>query len=328
MPLIDLHCDTIGVIDRFKRTKNTEISLKENSLQIDEKKLLSADYYAQCFAMFVIFEVENPFEACINMIDTFYEKINECENIQLALTYDDLIKNHKENKISAILTIEEGGVCKNNLSFLNIFYRLGVRMITLNWNFENGVGHPNYGKYIDGKPDYVTPNTEEGLTDFGFSMVKRMNELGMIIDVSHMSDKGFWDIINTSTKPIIASHSNARKVCKHVRNLTDEMIIALNQKGGVMGMNYCATFMDDDPIIGKNTIDCTINHINHIKNLVGIDIIALGSDFDGINPDIELKDASYMNQLVNRLHKEGFTEEEIDKMCYKNALRIFETVLK
>lgn len=328
MAILDLHCDTISVIDRLKRKEGIDISLKENKLQVDQKKLLSGNYFAQCFAMFVFFDCENPFEACINLIDTFYEKICECEHLKLALNYDDLIKNNKDNKISAILTIEEGGVCKNNLSFLNTFYRLGVRMICLNWNFVNGVGYPNYGKYIDDKPDFITPNTKDGLTEFGFSMVKRMNELGMVIDVSHLSDKGFWDVINTSTKPIVASHSNARAVCKFVRNLTDDMIIALHQNGGVMGMNYCAAFLNDDENIGKNTIDWAIEHIKHIKDLVGVDVISLGSDFDGINPDIELKDASYMTMLVERLKIEGFNEEEIDKMCYKNALRVFKEVLK
>lgn len=327
MPIIDLHCDTIGVIDRFKRKKDQEISLIKNNLQVDEEKLLKADYYAQCFAMFVYYEVDNPFEACINAIDTFYEKLKETNEIKLALSYQDLIENHKNKKISAILTIEEGGVCKSNISFLNIFYRLGVRMICLNWNFVNGISHPNYGKFIDDLPDYITPNTKDGLTDFGFQMVKRMNELGMVVDVSHISDKGFWDVINTSTKPIVASHSNARSVCKHVRNLSDEMIIALNKNGGVMGMNYCAAFLDDDPEIGKSTIKCTINHIRHIKELVGVDVIALGSDFDGIDSNIELKDASYMNLLENELHKEGFTQEEIDKMFHLNALRVFKEIL-
>lgn len=328
MKIIDLHCDTICVIDRFNRKKNENISLIENSLQIDEKKLISGNYFAQCFAMFVFLEGENPFEACVNEIDTFYQKIEECENIKLALNYDDLIKNNTDNKVSAILTIEEGGVCKGNLSFLNIFYRLGIRMICLNWNFENEIGFPNYGKFIEDKPDYITPNIKDGLTEFGFTMVKRMNELGMIVDVSHLSDKGFWDVLNTSSKPIVASHSNARGVCKHVRNLTDEMIIALHKKGGVMGMNYCASFLNDDETIGKNTIDCLIEHIIYIKNLVGVDVIALGSDFDGINPDIELKDASYMVGFVERLVQEGFSKDEIDKICYLNALRVFKEVLK
>ncbi len=202
-------------------------------------------------------------------------------------------------------------------------------MICLNWNFINGVGHPNYGKFnADGIPDFITPNTNEGLTLFGFEMVKKMNELGMIVDVSHLSDKGFWDVINTSKNPIIASHSNARSVCKHVRNLDDDMIKALHKNGGIMGMNYCAAFLNDDEEIGRSTIKCTIEHMKYIKELVGVDVIALGSDFDGIDPNIELKDASLMTLLIDEMKKEGFTEEEIDKITYKNALRVFKEVLK
>ena len=99
---------------------------------------------------------------------------------------------------------------------------------------------------LDSKPDFKTPNINDGLTEFGIQMVKEMNKLGMIIDVSHLSDKGFYDVINTTTKPIVASHSNARGACNHVRNLTDDMIIKLHQNGGVMGMNFCADFLNED----------------------------------------------------------------------------------
>lgn len=327
MGIIDLHCDTIGVLYQKHKT-GQPLRLEDSALQIDTNKLIAGDYYAQCFAMFVYYEVENPFEVCIEMIDLFYEELKKSETIRLALTYEDILKNHENQKISALLTIEEGGVTKSNLVYLRTFYRLGVRMICLNWNFENGVGYPNYGAYdASGKPDYRTPNTEKGLTEYGFSMVREMNRLGMIIDVSHLSDKGFWDVIHTTVKPIVASHSNARGVCGHVRNLTDEMIIALHENGGVMGMNYCADFMDDDPKQGENTIACTIRHIRYIKNLVGVDVIALGSDFDGIDPNIELKDASFLPRLVQALREDDFTEEEIDKITYKNALRVFQAVL-
>ena len=181
----------------------------------------------------------------------------------------------------------------------------------------------NYGKINDnGIPDFITPNTMDGLTAFGFEMIKKMNELGIIIDVSHLSDKGFWDCINTSTKPIVASHSNARGVCNHVRNLTDDMIIALNKNGGVMGMNYCAAFLADDEEEGKNTVKKTVEHIKYIKNLVGVDVIALGSDFDGIDPNIELSNASMMEKMITALKEEGFTEVEINKITHENILRV------
>jgi len=327
MNIFDLHCDTISVIHNDKK-KGNEISLKMNDLQIDENKLKAGKYYAQCFAMFIYYEVDNPYLECKKMIDTFTSELKKCNNLSLALSYNDLIDNNNDNKISAILTIEEGGGVASSLLKLEEFYKLGVRMICLNWNFNNGVGHNNYGKLnADGKPDYITPNTTEGLTDFGFSMVKRMNELGMIVDVSHLSDKGFWDVINTSSKPIVASHSNARAICKHVRNLTDEMIIALAKNGGIMGMNYCAQFMDDDPKKGEDTIECTIRHMKYIKALAGVDVIALGSDFDGIDPNISLRDASMYQLLIVRMKEEGFTDEEIDKITHLNALRVFKEVL-
>ena len=201
-------------------------------------------------------------------------------------------------------------------------------MICLNWNFINGVGHPNFTYEKDKKPDFKTPNTKDGLTDFGFEMVKEMNKLGMIVDVSHLSDKGFWDVINTTNKPIVASHSNARGACNHVRNLTDEMIIALHKNGGVMGMNYCASFLNENEEIGKNTIDEVIRHMKYIKNLVGVDVIALGSDFDGIEPDIELRDASLMPNLIEKMRETGFNEEEIAKITHLNFLRVAKEVLK
>lgn len=281
MSFFDLHCDTIGRIYQENK-KGNKMELSRSNLQIDIEKLVHVDYYAQCFAMFVHYTEDNPLETCLEMIDLFYQEIEKNTNVKIAYTYQDLLSNHSNKKISTILTIEEGGVCKSNLSFLRNFYRLGVRMICLNWNYENGVGHPNYGKYYNGIPDFVTPNTVNGLTDFGKSMVKEMNRLGMIVDVSHLSDRGFWDVINITNKPIVASHSNARSVCHHVRNLTDDMIVALSKNGGIMGMNYCAAFLDDNEEQGKNTIDCVIAHMKYIKNLVGVDVLALGSDFDGI----------------------------------------------
>lgn len=321
MPIIDLHCDTIGCL----YNKN-DADLSQNNLQIDVDKLIKGQYMLQCFAMFVDSKKAEPFKTCIEMIDLFYEQIAKNKDLKVCYTFNDIIKNANDQKISALLTIEEGEVIEGNLSYLKTLHRLGVRMICLSWNYKNQLGYPNINlnqKNID----HFTPNVEDGLTKFGIEVVKMMNDLNMIIDVSHLSDRGFWDVINTSTKPIVASHSNCRSVCNHVRNLTDEMIIALNKNGGIMGMNYCNEFLDNNPQIGRRTIECLIKHIKHIKKLVGVDVIALGSDFDGINSNIELKDASLLTQLVDALYANGFTKEEIDKITYKNALRVFQKVL-
>lgn len=320
MKILDLHCDTISVIHN-----NKGFSLNNPCLQVSVDKLKKGNYIMQCFAMFIPYTLENPLEECIQMTDTFYKQLELYPDIEIVRSYSDIVKNDKNNKISALLTIEEGGVTKGNLSYLRTFYRLGVRMICLNWNFVNGVGYPNIIKGMNSDP--LEPNTTQGLTDYGKSMVVEMQKLGMIVDVSHLSDKGFWDVLALAKKPIVASHSNCRAVCKHVRNLTDEMIIALKENGGVMGMNFCADFLSDSIEIGKNTIDCVLRHIWHIKKLVGVDVIALGSDFDGIDPDIELKGADLMPMLVHAMKDSGLTEEEIEKITYKNALRVIQANL-
>ena len=321
IPVIDLHCDTIMALYQKK-----ENELKSNSLQIDINKLKEGNYLAQVFAMFVFLKGnDNPFKVCDEMIDLFYSELEKNKDeIKLALTYDEVIKNHEQGLVNAILSIEEGGVIDGVLSNVDYFYERGVRMICLNWNFINGIGHPNF--VLSEKPDFTKPNTEQGLTPFGIDVVKRMEKLGMIIDVSHLSDKGFWDVFNNTTKPFIASHSNSRSVCNHVRNLTDDMILALKKNGGVMGINYCQDFISEEN--KHSSIEDIIKHINHIVKVGGIDIVGLGSDFDGIDPDIELKDASFLTSLEDALVKEGYSNEDIEKIMYKNVLRVFENVLK
>ena len=233
----------------------------------------------------------------------------------------------KNGYMSSMLTIEEGGVTQGNLSFLRNLYLLGVRMITLTWNFENGIGFPNFKEVEDGKPDMHTPNTEDGLTEYGIEMVKEMEKLGIIIDVSHLSDKGFYDVLENTTKPFVASHSNARAVCPVVRNMTDDMILKLAERGGVMGINYCASFVNDESVNNFAYVKDMVKHIKYIKDLAGIDCIGLGSDFDGIGSNIEMNSCDKLNLLQEALEEEGFTQEEIEKIFYKNVLRVFKEVL-
>ena len=238
--------------------------------------------------------------------------------------YADFEKNAKAGKISALLTMEDGCPIGENLNNLYALYDRGVRMICLLHNLINPIGNPNFGRcFSNGNPDTSTPNTQTGLTEFGQVLVQEMNKLGIVIDVSHLSDKGFYDVVKLSKRPIAASHSNTRSVCGHVRNLTDDMLYKLAQNGGVTGINYANHFLHNDEKLGKNTLDCAIEHIKHVKRKIGVNHIALGSDFDGIDPDIEISDASKTDLLIKKLEKSGFSSEEIEKICYKNALRIF-----
>ena len=318
IPVVDLHCDTIMAL-----YQNKDKELSSNDLQIDINKLIKGNYLAQVFAMFVYLKSGNPFTICNEMIDLFYAELEKnSDKIALALTYDDIIKNQENGLLNAILSIEEGGVIDGILSNVDYFYSLGVRMICINWNFYNGLGYPNFK--LSEKPDFTTPNTEDGLTKFGLDVIKRMEKLGMIIDVSHLSDKGFWDVYNNTTKPFIASHSNARSVCNHVRNLTDEMIKALSSRGGVIGLNFCTNFINSETEI--TYVNDIVKHALHIIEVGGIDCLALGTDFDGIGRTTEVDNAGEMGKLYDAFKIAGLKDEDIEKIFYKNFLRVFKEV--
>ena len=160
----------------------------------------------------------------------------------------------------------------------------------------------------------------------GFEFLAEMERLHIIADVSHLSDKGFWDIVEHSTRPFAASHSNCRALAPHCRNLTDEMIRALANKGGLVGLNYCSGFLDDQPRpqLCRSTTALMAKHAAHFKQVGGIEIIGLGSDFDGSGGKLEMDDCSKLPLLADALRREGFTEDEVEAIFYRNARRFFE----
>jgi membrane dipeptidase len=330
MKVADMHCDTISeILNEQRNGKNTE--LRVNGLNVDIEKMKQGDYLVQNFAMFVQLEGEkHPLEECLSLIDCFYKELDKNKDfLSLALSYNDIVKNQQEGKISALLTVEEGGTTCCSLANLRILYRLGVRMLTLTWNYPNGIGYPNVNLSKGNKPDQHVPNTEHGLTPFGIEFVQEMERLGMIIDVSHLSDAGFYDVLKYTTKPFVASHSNARSVTNHTRNMTDEMILKLAERGGVMGINFAGDFLEEaEP--GKRSrskISNMVKHIKYIVDLAGVDCVGLGSDFDGIYQDLELDHAGKMPELEKALRDTGFSYEDIEKIFYKNVLRVYKEVL-
>lgn len=312
MNFIDMHCDTI-----YKLMDDSKFGLYKNKFSVDIQKMKKGNYKAQFFALFIdAGETPNRLNRALDMANRFHIEIERSkEYISLATNYQDLKYNEEHNKISAFLTIEEGGVLEGNIDNLKRFYDLGVRLITLTWNFKNEIGYPAYDRI----------NSHKGLTSFGIEVVEEMNNLGVIIDVSHLSDGGFYDVLKHSKYPFIASHSNARAVQKHQRNLTDEMIKVLSNKGGITGINFCTEFLTEDSV---SKIEDMIKHIKHIKNIGGVDVIALGTDFDGIHSKVEIEDASQMHKLIYALEKEKFSEDEIEKICYKNIERVIKDILK
>lgn len=334
MKIADLHCDTISALVRKNREGKRE-SLRRNSGHIDLCKLIKGGALLQNFALFVNKgEVENPLEEALLFADYYYNELEENSGcIAPVFCWKDIERNRKEGKISALLTVEEGGVCKGETAYLRDLYRLGVRMMTLTWNYPNEIGFPNLqaGERRDeeGEPFYHIPDTENGLTEKGIGIIEEMERIGMMIDVSHLSDAGFYDVLNHTKKPLFASHSNARAVCPWVRNLTDDMIRKLAGRGGIIGINFCPDFLTEVSNGEKNTgtIEGIIRHIKYITNVGGIDCVGLGSDFDGIEGHGELPDYSYMLRLEEALSGEGYGIDEVEKILHKNVLRVYKELL-
>lgn len=312
MNAIDLHCDTMSKLVEA----GPDIILRENALNVDIRKLQAGNFTAQFFALFIdMAKTENPLEYCLRMVDRFHQELAANQDaIRLATNHAELLKNQSEGKLSAFLTIEEGGALKGSLSNLQNFYRLGVRLLTLTWNYPNELGFPN--ALVDCR--------DKGLTEFGREVVVEMNRLGMLIDVSHLSDQGFYDVAETSRHPFIASHSNARAITGHARNLTDEMIRLLAERGGVTGLTFARAFLADPP---SSQVEDIVRHAKHIYQVGGIDVIALGSDFDGTKPPMEVADSSEIGKLIAGLTQAGFSDGEVEKICFGNAMRLICQVL-
>lgn len=322
MFVADMHCDTLTAL-------NDDIHLRNNNLDIDLLKMRKSNYLLQNFAIFTNYAKEDhKIYHVLKYIDKLYKEMDLNKDlIKQAFSYDDILANKEKGLMSAILTLEEGDVINGDLNILDIYYKLGIRMITLTWNYKNSIASPNFTPSLNLERQKMLRqiNNKDGLTSFGKEYVKKCNDLGIIIDVSHLGDKGFEDVLKLTSHPIVASHSNARAICNVARNLSDKMILKLHENKGVMGINYCEDFIDND---GNGSVEKIIEHIDHIKELGCIDNIGLGSDFDGINKRKEMDDCSKINMLILALKRHHYTNEEIEKICYKNVLRIYKEILK
>ena len=325
MKVVDMHCDTISRILR-DHDEGGHMSLRSSDLHIDLEAMQQGDYLLQNFAMFVFLDPErDPMEYCLRMIDTYERELAANSGlIAPVYSYGDIERNAAAGKLSALLTIEEGGVCKGSLEFLRTFYRLGVRMMTLTWNFENEIGWPNTVARLPG----YDPDERYGLKERGFEFVEEMQRLGMIVDVSHLSDDGFYDVAACAKQagiPFVASHSNARSLCGHTRNLTDDMIRTLADCGGVTGINFCGEFLDGET--GRSEAAQMVRHMRHIVSVGGLECLGLGTDYDGIGGELELDKCSKMPLLADEMARQGFHEREIEAVFHGNVLRVYREVL-
>lgn len=297
------------------------MTLRRNNLMLDLERMKKGGYSVQNFALFVEQKPEiSSFATVKELLSVFREEMEtNADWVSQVMNTKEILENEKEGKLSALLTVEGGEACEGRLENFQYLYDQGVRMMTLTWNFPNEIGHPNF----DENQDFFTPNTSEGLTETGIRFVKEMERMGMIVDVSHLSDAGFYDVVKYTKKPFVASHSNARSVCPWVRNLTDDMIRRLADRGGVVGLNYCADFLRD-----SRTGELDIGrHARHIADVGGIECVGLGSDFDGIPPYQGCPKAEQMDKLAVIFEKNGFSQREIDKILYQNVFRVYKEIL-
>ncbi len=320
MIIVDAHCDTLT------KTMSTGEGLYKNSCHLDISRLTVGHPRVQFFAAFL----ERPFDKCcavkriLEIIDAFYREMDKNrQRAALCLNYGDIVKAAGEKKLACILSIEGGEALEGELSLLRIYYRLGVRCMGLTWNKRNQIA--------DGVDD---GDSGGGLTPFGRKVVREMEALGMIVDVSHLSERGFWDVIETARRPVIASHSNAMKLCPHRRNLKDDQIAALAGTGGVIGVNLYHGFLRQE---GKAGIWDVIRHIEYIAGIAGLEHVGLGSDFDG---DVGSRDwgqtpflpegirgAEDMEKIFEELARLNYSQAQIEAVAGLNFLRVIREVL-
>lgn len=334
MRIVDMHCDTIERLFRCEK-EGRPGSLRENDCHLDLLRMQKSGYLLQNFALFVNSGTcKDPWEEVCDLYACYSREMSANRDlIAPVLCYSDIAENAAKGKLSAMLTVEEGAVCKGEPEKLKALYDMGVRMLTLTWNYPNELGHPN----IDSRKDtgdweayFFQPNVTEGLTKRGEEFVEAMEEMGMIVDVSHLSDAGFYDVLQATSKPFVASHSNARTVCRASRNLSDDMIRKLGERGGVMGLNFCADFLREVPFGVRNpgAVSDVVLHARHIVNVGGMEVLGLGSDFDGIDTNEGLPGGQSMALLWEALHKAGFTGGQLEQIFEKNVLRVYEETLR
>lgn len=315
MFICDCHCDTLTEL------YNKNASLYENEQHFDIKRQIALGGGLQFCAIYVpteVFRYQGGLRYTLCLLDKYNQEIkklheNGIDVLQVRTAED--AGNVLKHKAATLLAIEEGGAIDGSLEALRCLYELGVRAMTLTWSNRNDIA--------DGINEEATGS---GLTLFGKQVVAEMNRLGMLVDVSHISTAGFWSVIETSTKPIIATHSNVKSLCSHPRNLNDEQIKALAQNGGLAGITFAGQFLEKD---WRNAcIESIYKHIDYMLNIIGNDEhIGFGSDFDGIShPPYNIQGVQDYKPLIEYLSK-YYSDETINKITHQNVINLLQKVL-
>ena len=303
IPYFDAHCDTVSACRRDGR------SLRRNDGQLDLERLSAFSRSAQLFAMFYPLSrapEDGMFAEAKRQQAVFAREIAANADLAAACrTGAEIRKANAEGKIAAVLSCEGSELLNCDPANLEWADSVGVKAINLTWNHANFLCGSNVSE------------TQRGLSDLGRAFVREAQRRGILLDVSHCSDAAFWDLIGMTEKPVIASHSNARAVCAHSRNLTDDMFRALCETGGVAGVNLYTLFLADE----NASLDDAVRHIEHFLSLGGEKHVGLGGDWDGCTPVIPGIQA--LPRLWDALAARGYGEDLLEDLFYNNFLRAF-----
>ncbi|MCD6530046.1 dipeptidase [Candidatus Bathyarchaeota archaeon] len=305
--VVDAHNDTIIAHKRLGMSLNS----RTDKTQVDFPRLREAKVDVSFFAVDVTIAFKNYLTYALDAFGFFERELEQAgDEMSIVTTKRSLSEAIKDGKLGVVLAIENSDAVEGSLNVLRMLFKLGVRSIGLTHNprslAADGVGESRTGG---------------GLTTFGVQLIEEMNRLGIIVDLAHISEKGFWDALEVSRKPVIVSHGNCKALCNHRRNLTDEQIRGLASKGGVIGVTFVPAFIDEN----APSLSRLLDHIDHIVEVAGIDHVGLGSDFDG--GGTLLRDVTELPKITRGLLERGYEEGEVRKILGENFQRVLLEVL-
>ncbi len=303
MRYFDLHCDTLGEC----AVKN--LSLRDNQeLQLSLERGRGLSAWFQCFAAWIPDTEPHPLKYFRKVAQRRREEVERNQDwLRSCREVDDLYSTVEEKKCGGIFTVEGASVLEGRLEALDELAANDVKIITLTWNAANEIGG---GVQEPG-----------GLTSFGREVLQRMEELHILPDVSHASEALFWDVLEHTQGPVLATHSNAKALCSHPRNLTDEQFLALKQRGGLVGLNFYPVFLADS---GRASMTDILRHAEHFLSLGGEDCLAMGSDFDGADMPEGITGIESIESLAEVFAQHGYSDTLIDRIFYQNSFWFFE----
>lgn len=305
LPVIDTHSDLVLSYQKLNRGFSRATSNTQTSLSLLKK--------ANVKILFGGFSYDDLLEDSQDQFEKYHEMLNRFgSEFELILDFSLMQKVLNSKKIGLVIHLEGAKILNGKIQNLEKFYERGLRSLGIVHNTKNGLGT---GAVVD---------DGTGLTKFGKEVVKKCNELNIVLDVSHLNEKGFWDVFNLSKKPVIVSHGNAYSITSHPRNFKDDQLKEVARAKTFVGIFFSGKFLNPDIDGSKATISDAIKHLEHMVEIMGVDHVAIGSDFGGITTGLPrgLENHSKLDDFFGLLKKRGFKKNDLEKIAYKNALRV------